>query len=78
MSGPKKVPFPRLLLKPDRATFRQKADERRARPDLAEIQDRSGHGNRSTYTYWFCRCKFCTRANSRYVKYTRLIKELNK
>jgi len=45
---------------------------RKARPDLKEQQDRSGHGRRHTYVYWFCRCDRCTRANSRNCKLNRL------
>lgn len=46
--------------------------ERRRRPDLKEQQDRNGHGVRSTYAYWFCRCDRCTDANTRYSKLMRL------
>jgi len=42
------------------------AQERRNRPDLEQRQDESGHGNRKTYGYWFCRCVPCKDANADY------------
>lgn len=47
---------------------------RRERPDLQQKQDESGHGNRRTYAYWFCRCAKCRRANMRYCKVNKIAK----
>lgn len=52
--------------------WKNMTDRRRERPDLKEQQDLSGHGNRRTYDYWFCRCPKCTAANTRYTKIKRL------
>ena len=49
-------------------------ERRRSRPDLKEQQDLSGHGNRFTYTYWFCRCPECRAANMRYCKRNKVAK----
>ena len=61
--------------KKPRARVRDQKAERAARkkrPDLKQQQDRSGHGNLSTYTYWWCRCDRCRAANTRNQKKNRL------
>lgn len=58
---------------------RDKDARRRARPDLAQKQDESGHGIDKTYRYWFCRCQPCTDAatlaSSRFVLRNRVQRE---
>lgn len=43
-------------------------ERRRAmRPEQLEAaRDAAGHGKRSTYVHWFCRCDLCTEENARY------------
>lgn len=60
-----------MTLREQRAIARGK---RRNRPDLQQQQDRSGHGELKTYTWWFCRCELCCRANTRFQKQSRLRK----
>lgn len=41
---------------------------RRALPpeEIERQRDLAGHGKRSTYAHWFCRCDLCRAENARY------------